>query len=246
MDWSGDVQAADWIGRRLHPFATDVGSLVPQGYPAYARVLHPARRIEANQPVNVRWADLARDTNTALHPTTQFESLASSAKLHIEPPLRGTLDPDELAALIEHLSDHTRQPESCWFAIWDGYGWIQGPPAVAPLQAHPRKQRRLIRPHAEHVAHPKIHIPGRSFLLWQGPIESAAPFCHPPTCQSPNLWWPRDRAWCVASEIDLYSTYVGGSQALIDRILHDPRVEALLANFGDRIGADRPPPEQTR
>jgi hypothetical protein len=26
----------------------------------------------------------------------------------------------------------------------------------------------------------------------------------------PNPWWPEDRAWCVATEIDLPYTYVGG------------------------------------
>jgi len=240
MDWSRDVHAADWIVRRLHPFATDVGSLVPEGYEAYARVLHPARRIEADQPAKVRWAALGRDANTALQPTTQFESLVSSAKPHIDPPRRGTLDPDELEALIELLAAHTSQPESCWFAMWDGYGWIQGPPALAHLHARHRTQPTPIRPHADQVA-PRVHVPGRSFLLWHGPIESATTFCRPPIWQSPNLWWPYDRTWCVASEIDLYSSYVGGAQALIDRMLRDRRVEVLPANLGDSIGADRPP-----
>ena len=30
----------------------------------------------------------------------------------------------------------------------------------------------------------------------------------------PNLWWPDDRAWCVASEIDLDYTLVGGPDEL--------------------------------
>ena len=29
----------------------------------------------------------------------------------------------------------------------------------------------------------------------------------------PNLWWPADRAWRVASDIDLPSTYLGGTRA---------------------------------
>jgi hypothetical protein len=41
--------------------------------------------------------------------------------------------------------------------------------------------------------------------------------------QGPNLWWPVDRAWCVASEIDLPWTFVGGSTKLIDAVIgaHD-------------------------
>jgi hypothetical protein len=236
MDWSGDVQAADWLVRRLHPFAVDVGSLVPDNYPAYVRILHPAR-LNGPGEVKIRWATLARDANTALQPTTQFESLTASARLHIEPPRRGALDADELAALIDLLAAHTSQPESCWFAVWDGYGWIQGPPAMTELRARPRRLPRAVRRPAARVTHPRIHTPDRSFLLWRGPIEAATTLDQPPAAQSPNLWWPNDQAWCVASDIDLYSTYVGGSTALIDQILRDRRVEALPANVGDSISA---------
>ena len=46
---------------------------------------------------------------------------------------------------------------------------------------------------------------------------------------SPNLWWPDDRAWCVATEIDLAWTYVGGSGALISDVLASPSLEAQPA-----------------
>ena len=35
----------------------------------------------------------------------------------------------------------------------------------------------------------------------------------------PNLWWPEDRAWCCATDIDHVSSYVGGSRAFIGEIL---------------------------
>ena len=44
-----------------------------------------------------------------------------------------------------------------------------------------------------------------------------------------------DRAWCVASEIDLPWTYVGGPCGLIDAILADDRIEALPAAPDDRV-----------
>ncbi len=37
--------------------------------------------------------------------------------------------------------------------------------------------------------------------------------------QTPNLWWPEDRAWFVATEIDLAWTYVGGREALIEQLV---------------------------
>jgi hypothetical protein len=45
--------------------------------------------------------------------------------------------------------------------------------------------------------------------------------------QSPNIWWPDDRAWCVATELDGYSSYVGGSRACIDSVLASPDVETI-------------------
>ncbi|MDQ2942123.1 MAG: hypothetical protein M3R21_00435, partial [Candidatus Dormibacteraeota bacterium] len=54
----------------------------------------------------------------------------------------------------------------------------------------------------------------------------------------PNLWWPEDRAWCVASEIDHPYSYVGGSSALIKEVLADPAIEAVPASVGDGITYD--------
>jgi hypothetical protein len=54
--------------------------------------------------------------------------------------------------------------------------------------------------------------------------------------ESPNLWWPDDRAWCVATEIDLDSTYVGGSATMIRELLSDSRFEALEVRAADQRG----------
>jgi hypothetical protein len=54
----------------------------------------------------------------------------------------------------------------------------------------------------------------------------------------PNIWWPDDRAWCVASEIDLAYTYVGGSKELIEEIVEHPALEALACDIRDGITYD--------
>jgi hypothetical protein len=48
-------------------------------------------------------------------------------------------------------------------------------------------------------------------------------------------WWPDDRAWCVATEIDLGWTYVGGSAALISDVVANPRLEAQPASPHDML-----------
>lgn len=50
----------------------------------------------------------------------------------------------------------------------------------------------------------------------------------------PSLWWPPDRDWFVATEIDFRWTYVGGSRECIDRILADIRPEALETDVNTR------------
>jgi hypothetical protein len=237
VDWSSEVAAADWIVERLHPFASDVGSLIPEGFEAYARVLHPFWRVEQGRRIKVRWADVAREAGTAIGPTAQLDELSPGPE--IEPPLVGTLERDELDALVELLAHHTASPQSCWFGLWEGYGWMQGAPAVAelaPPAAHKgfrRRRRSPVKPAAP--PGPRVQIPGRSLALYRGPIEAATAFCQPPALQSANLWWPEDRAWCVASEIDLPSTYLGGTQALVQAVLHDGRLEAVPASLADRI-----------
>lgn len=55
-----------------------------------------------------------------------------------------------------------------------------------------------------------------------------------PWDQSPNLWWPEDRSWIVATEVDYAWTYVGGTSRLIERLLTDQRLEALPAKLSDK------------
>jgi hypothetical protein len=48
---------------------------------------------------------------------------------------------------------------------------------------------------------PRVHLPYRDYLLYAGPVEAVtavAPLSG--LEQTPILWWPADRAWCVATE----------------------------------------------
>ena len=51
--------------------------------------------------------------------------------------------------------------------------------------------------------------------------------------QPPNFWWPEDRAWCVASDIDSYDTFVAGSQSCIEAVLGSPDIEVLPIGLTD-------------
>jgi hypothetical protein len=142
---------------------------------------------------------------------------------------------DVLATLIELLSGYTATPDSCWLCIWSGYGfWSSGAYKLLvlgdPEGTLEKEFSRVMRDREQLVdGVPEVDIGGgRSYFLFHGPISAAGSmaFDFDGAQQPPNMWWPDDRAWCVASDIDLPSTYVGGSRGCIDRLIRAPELNA--------------------
>lgn len=233
--WSTAVEEADWVAASLAPFeARLVASVIPPGFEAYARVLHPVRAMFGRGSRTVRWAEVAAWSGVPLRPDSQFHSIALPPAERREPPWqsqgpeRGSLDIADAEALIDLLGPRTGTPDDCLFCLWDGWGWDTA--MVPTLPGDPQLPVPDLVP-AEVRYGPRVQLPGRDYLLYTGPIDAALAFAGSQG-QTPNLWWPADRAWFVASEIDLCWTYVGGPQPLIEQILADPRLEALPAAPG--------------
>jgi hypothetical protein len=68
---------------------------------------------------------------------------------------------------------------------------------------------------------------GRSYVLFEGGVDDAARFDLGHGSRSPALWWPEDRAWFVHTEIDALSTYVGGSRAMVGRLVGEQVLESF-------------------
>jgi hypothetical protein len=221
-----DLSAAAWIAPRLRgKLGSAVSSVVPTGFEAYARILHPAATSTGEQ---VPWGAVAAAFGAVEHGLMQFHALVGATwqTQHVKTtawtgsvPDAGDLEPDSLAALLDVLSSHTPASGECWFCLWDGYGWI-----------------------GESVA-ARVALPGRNYLLYRGPLDAALEMGHSPSAdwflpQSPNIFWPDDASWCVATEIDLPYTYVGGSRDLVDDLLIDVRLEVWEADLDDPIAFD--------
>jgi hypothetical protein len=216
---SVNVDAAGWIKSRLGKFGESVTSVVPGGFEAYARVLHPADSIAGRGLV--RWREVAGWSGLPLHPSGQFHSVAlpPEAPGGVAPwhgaPEQGTLIEHDAERLVDLLRPGTTTPDECWFALWEGYGWL------APTNR----------------GGARVHLPNRDYLLYKGPIEAAGTTAlFGDWDQSPNLWWPADERWCVASEIDLPWTYVGGTADMVERLVMDNRIEALAIRPDEPIG----------
>ncbi len=60
----------------------------------------------------------------------------------------------------------------------------------------------------------------------------------PATHQSANLWWPEDRAWCVATEIDFNTAYIAGTQGLVEALLACEELEVYQVEPTDGVAYD--------
>ncbi len=241
MKKAASASPAAWIIERLHDFAEDVGSLVPEGFDAYARIFHPAW--EGGPEGNaVAWEEIAAWTGRVLHSEAQWPHIAFAGEVHDinaldhpppgahweSAPTEGSLDRGVAERLVRLLAGFTSTPERCWFAFWDGWGIPML--IVPPGEDEPPDHAEFVDAMKERERAPRFAVPGRDLLLFEGPIEACLDGWHVASgndYQSPTLWWPDDRAWCVATDVDLESTYVGGSTACVDAVVADAALEAL-------------------
>jgi hypothetical protein len=216
-----DAAAASWVVGGLRGFAESVLSLVPAGFEAYGRIFHPAWLWEPTR--RVLWRDVAHDNGRVAHRAMQWPSITGSVGYYHgahqpgiwdHEPEEGSL-PEELAPVLAPvLARHTATPERCWFAVWEGYGCLAFSPEDAPA----------------------LDLPYRRLLLFTGPITAVlGSLCAPPWWQSPSLWWPEDRAWCVETEVDMMSTYIGGTRKCIAELVAHDDLEAAIVDPADGV-----------
>lgn len=231
-----DPSPARWVVEGLQRGEHGVTSVVPLGFEAYTRIFHPTYNQESLRPV--RWSALAERRGVELGPDTGFKEIGALDP-HLPtwnppPPQEGNLPLEQVIALAAALETFTYTSDRCWYCIWEGYGfWWSGshspiyppdtdPEEIAAYGRRAQEQDASLRPI------PRVEAPDRAYFLFRGPLSAAASFSQfEPWHQSPNLWWPEDRAWCVASEIDIFSTYVAGSRECVEQIIANGDLEAI-------------------
>jgi hypothetical protein len=210
-----DVSPGAWIAAAVHDSLADVGSLVPPVFAAYARVFHPPVRYEGDDDVDVTWAAVAAHNDTVAHPLMQWPAVTGAWDYLTEdsqPPVwdrapdEGHLPVGTAARIAAVLAGHTGTPDDCFFGLWTGCGLVASDA-------------------------PTLALPHRDFWIVRGPLGlAAANLADEPSEQSAHLWWPADRSWCVATDIDQTSSYVGGSAACIADLLAAEGLEAAPAS----------------
>ena len=222
-----DLSSARWLEETLWPWESSskgkgvrVGCLVPEGYSSYGRIFHPAFERVGGERVPNAWSTIAEQNGRTTHPQMRYWRIAGMPEPYPRPqwevkPDEGSLPIDESRLLVKSLSEHTSTPSRCYFCIWEGWGFVD---------------RRLF-------GDARVRFRHRSYLLFSGPLDAVFSLADIgyPMFQSPNIWWPEDRAWCVATGIDSDSTYIGGTDECVQALLDSPDLEVLPADIEARI-----------
>lgn len=232
------MEEAEWIGGRLGPMdGFSVASVAPAGFAAYARVLHPA---EEPRPAGVWCAGQRYSPGAAWRSTPARSSTRSPCRRATLPARRrggargrrraGCTCPTRRRLQISWLASRP-PPETAGSASGTA---TTSPPCRPPAPAHRPPPLWPDPVPAEVRRGPRVKLPGRDYLLYAGPVEAITAY-GPGRAQTANLAWPVDRAWFVASEVDLAWTYLAGSEALVEAVLADYRIEALPAGPDDPL-----------
>lgn len=207
MQITDDVDRASWLGPRMYRLRcwARVGSIARYGFEAYARILHP-QPTGAGTWEQRRWADVAATAGKVMHPLVQWERLLGHDEPRGGTSDVGYLDPQVLAALAPLLGRATMTPGDALAAYWVGG---TGQTLTGRSATIARYDYVLTQTDTAELAEPGWGL--RLGFRIDDP---------------PQLLWPEDHAWVLATEIGWDSTIVAGSRTLIDAILTDGRFEA--------------------
>jgi len=61
-------------------------------------------------------------------------------------------------------------------------------------------------------------------------VEAVHDLAAPLGAQTPSLWWPQDHAWCVATEVDFKTSYIGADRRCAQGLVSLPGVEVATVS----------------
>jgi len=254
-----DVSVADWFSRSARDWGT-VHSMVPPVFEAWARVFHPASLYERGRlgdpaPTDgreVSWSEVAAANGRTMHGAAEWGQLTGSWRIEEQEclwnrePETGQTPGRQALRLASILAAHTGTSDECFFAVWEGWGeGFSGAIHLFTEGTTEAEKERAIEEwedEQEELAQwgrwvrsaPIFRVPSRGYHLLRGPLADIGGF-YGAGRNAPSIWWPEDRAWCVGSDVDLMTTYVGGSAEAIEAIVGDPDLEALEIPAGQDV-----------
>lgn len=208
--------AAEWLADACQGEWGSVGSIVPNRYSGYLRVMPPDRDADD-------WWESYRAV---------FDAVAAAG------------------------SRHTSTPDHAWFAVWEGYGWANArtmvwvdPSDDAGGRDVERTRALRLREDARRRAAitaglgevPRFAVPHRVHYLLTGPVGAATAITEPGSSgrwQRPDLMWPEDRSWFVATDVDFWSLYIGGTEEALADIAAAVRTDVTRVDLDTPLEAE--------
>lgn len=164
-------------------------------------------------------------------------SYSSLLRIHPPPSIPGdwwATYRDLYAVVAEVGARHTTTVDRTWFAVWEGHGFDNAEARLAwpdpAVDEAERQQREIARAQLRDDYRrrnaaisaglrviPLVDLPDRTYYLMEGPVGAVAGLRDPASGQwrNPDLFWPDDRRWFVATDVDFWSLYVGGDNDLV-------------------------------
>lgn len=211
---AASTEPAEWISESIGGEPRTVGTLVPNRYESLVR-------LHAPDPTPDGWWERYRD----------------------------------LFVLVASLgASYTTTPTRAWFAIWEGHGFDKttthvawrDPPADDNEQQRQAAERERLRI-ADRERHatigsalaaiPRFALPDRVYYLTQGPLSAMVDVRYPDFdgWRNPDLFWPHDRSWFAATDVDFWSLYVGGSEAFTNDLSDRASTPCTSVHYYDRL-----------
>jgi hypothetical protein len=205
------------------------------------------------------WHPLMQWQSIARHTGEQYD-IGDGWRLN--DPEQGRLELGSLVTLAQLLGAATTTPDDVVAGIWHGWGelrpeqsgfFVAGTGSAAERHAAEKDARsRLVQgvdPDVTRasISGPTVSLPAREYVLLTTSTDELGDPTWPERAGigarrgwslTPNLLWPEDRAWLLASEIDFDSTLIGGSRALIERILATSALEAAEVDADASLAYD--------
>jgi hypothetical protein len=256
-------EAGGWIKNLLGtgpgPY---VREQVPQCFNQYLRIFHPALDPAGNQ---ITWSEVADLVGQQFHPQVQWHCLIGSddpasltgALWSGTRPDLGELPFTKLDCLCRILDKHTSTPARCYFGLSTIHGGVE-PLAEGKVELKLPKRDFVVfggpLTAAGEIGVTEHDCGGRTKAVG-GLCPEVAPLSHVESRgneisikylksdvgQVPNLIWPADHSWFMASEMDFDSTLVGGSDALIAELMQESSLETevMLPDYSLAEDADK-------
>lgn len=226
-----DLLVGDWIRDALDPWGPpfSVGIVIPGGFEAYVLVRHKGLGDGHGELGSVTLV-------TLLNTLAGFTSTPEDC-FHALWEGQGWMHPGAIATFMPY-----KPSKLSWF-----YKLKPIRPIKMRLEFRRIRRRTLLNESPPIntlpdgiLSSPRFTLPNRNYLLMRGSIKEALKIGYEQfdrfRLQSPNLIWPSDKSWILATEIDLNATLIGGSIELVHAIMqNDNLVSEIFSRSNNSV-----------